>query len=58
MASEFSNILDVVSKFFNLKSVKVNKLEKIDDILKLPILSYKFIEKEESTIIKNLFEIS
>ena len=58
LASEFSNILDVVSKFFNLKSVKVNKLEKIDDILKLPILSYKFIEKEESTIIKNLFEIS
>jgi small GTP-binding protein len=58
MTSEFSNLLNVVSKFFDLKSVKVNKLTKIDDILKLPILSYKFIEKEESIIIKNLFEVS
>ena len=58
MSSEISNILDVVSKFFDLKSVKVNKIENIQDILKLPILSFRFIDKEESTIIKNLFESS
>jgi len=58
MSSEISTILDVVSKFFDLKSTKINKIEKIQDILKLPILSFKFIDKEESTIIKNLFEIS
>ncbi|GAH84467.1 unnamed protein product, partial [marine sediment metagenome] len=46
------------SKFLDPKSVKIEKLEKVDDILKLSIQSYKFIDKEESTIIKNLFEIS
>lgn len=58
MSSEISSVINVISKFFDLKSVKIDKLEKIKDILKLPILSYKFIGKEESTIIKNLFEIS
>jgi len=58
MSSEISSVINVISKFFDLKSVKIEKLEKINDILKLPILSYKFIGKEESTIIKNLFEIS
>ncbi len=58
MSSEISSVINVISKFFDLKSVKIDKLEKINDILKLPILSYKFIGKEESTIIKNLFEIS
>lgn len=58
MSSDISNVLDVVSKFFDLKSGKIDKIEKIQDILKLPILSFKFIDKEESTIIKNLFETS
>lgn len=58
MSSESSDIIKVISKFLDPKSVKIGKLEKIDDILKLPIQSYKFIDKEESTIIKNLFEIS
>ncbi len=58
MSSESSDIIKVISKFLDPKSVKIEKLEKIDDILKLPIQSYKFIDKEESTIIKNLFEIS
>ncbi len=58
MPSESSDIIKVISKFLDPKSVKIEKLEKIDDILKLSIQSYKFIDKEESTIIKNLFEIS
>ena len=58
MSSESSDIIKVISKFLDPKSVKIEKLEKIDDILKLSIQSYKFIDKEESTIIKNLFEIS
>jgi len=58
MSSESSDIIKVISKFLDPKSVKIEKLEKVDDILKLSIQSYKFIDKEESTIIKNLFEIS
>ncbi|MFW9879624.1 MAG: ADP-ribosylation factor-like protein [Candidatus Thorarchaeota archaeon] len=58
MSSDNSDIIKVISKFLDPKSVKIEKLEKIDDILKLSIQSYKFIDKEESTIIKNLFEIS
>ncbi|MFX0028100.1 MAG: ADP-ribosylation factor-like protein [Candidatus Hermodarchaeota archaeon] len=58
MSSDSSEIIKVVSKFLDPKSVKIEKLEKIEDILKLPIQSYKFIDKEESTIIKDLFEIS
>ncbi|MFX1376083.1 MAG: ADP-ribosylation factor-like protein [Promethearchaeota archaeon] len=58
MSSESSGIIKVISKFLDPKSVKIEKLEKVDDILKLPIQSYKFIDKEESAIIKNLFEVS
>ena len=58
MSSDNSEIIKVVSKFLDPKSVKIDKLEKIEDILKLPIQSYKFLDKEESTIIKNLFEVS
>jgi small GTP-binding protein len=39
-------------------SVKLEKLSSIDDILKLPILSYKFIDKEESSMIKQLMDIT
>ena len=58
MSSDNSEIIKVVAKFLDPNSVKIDKLEKIEDILKLPIISYKFLDKEESTIIKDLFEIS
>ncbi len=58
MSSESSDIIDVFSKFLDPKLTKVNKLHSIDDVLKLPIHSYKFVDKEESTIMKQLLEIS
>ena len=58
MSSEASSFIKVFSKFLDSKSVKIDKLHKIEDIIKLPILSYKFIDKEESTIMKQLLEIS
>ncbi|MFW9897211.1 MAG: hypothetical protein ACFFD7_15520, partial [Candidatus Thorarchaeota archaeon] len=58
MSSESSDIISVFSKFLDPKSAKLNKLHSIDDILKLPIQSYKFVDKEESTIMKQLLEIS
>ncbi|MFX1454683.1 MAG: ADP-ribosylation factor-like protein [Promethearchaeota archaeon] len=58
MSSESSDIISVFSKFLDPKSAKLNKLHSIDDILKLPLQSYKFVDKEESTIMKQLLEIS
>ncbi|MFX1312365.1 MAG: ADP-ribosylation factor-like protein [Promethearchaeota archaeon] len=57
-SEENTNFIKVVSKFLNLKSSKINKLKTIDDVLKLPIHDYKFIDKEESTILKQLLEVS
>lgn len=58
MSSEDTSLIKVISKFLDPKSVKVGKLKEIDDVLKLHLDSYKFIEKEESTIMKQLLEIS
>jgi small GTP-binding protein len=58
MSSESSDIINVFSKFLDPKSAKFNKLHSINDILKLPIQSYKFVDKEKSTIMKQLLEIS
>ncbi|MFW9783363.1 MAG: ADP-ribosylation factor-like protein [Candidatus Heimdallarchaeota archaeon] len=57
-ADEISNIINVFSKFLDPKSAKIDKLHKIDDILKLGIESYKFVDKEESTMINQLLDIS
>ena len=60
MSSEASksSFIKIFSKFLDPESVKINKLQKIEDVIKLPIISYKFIDKEESTIMKQLLEIS
>ncbi|MFW9826774.1 MAG: ADP-ribosylation factor-like protein [Candidatus Thorarchaeota archaeon] len=58
MSTEVNSFIKVVSKFLDPKSVKIGKLKEIDDILKLHLDAFKFIEKEESTIMKQLLEIS
>ncbi len=58
MTSEVSSLIKIFSKFLDPKSAKIDKLKEIDDILKLPLHSYKFIDKEESTMMKQLLEIS
>ncbi|MFX1325203.1 MAG: ADP-ribosylation factor-like protein, partial [Promethearchaeota archaeon] len=57
-ADEISNIINVFSKFLDPKSAKIDKLHSIDDILKLGIHSYKFVDREESTMINQLLDIS
>jgi small GTP-binding protein len=57
-SDEITNIINVFSKFLDPKSTKIDKLRNIDDILKLGIISYKFIDKEESTMIEQLLDIS
>ncbi len=58
MSSEVSNIIKILSKFFDPKSRKIDKVKELDDILSLPIHIYKFIDKEESKLMKQLLEIS
>jgi len=58
MSSDTSSFIKVFSKFLDPKSTKIDKLQKVDDVLKLHISSYKFIDKEEATIIKQLLEVS
>ena len=58
MTSEISGIIKVFSKFLDSDSVKLSKLHEIKDIKKLPLHSYRFLDKEESTMIKQLLDIS
>ena len=58
MSSDILGFIKVVSKFLDLKSAKIDKLKTIDDVLKLSLSSFKFIDKEESIIIKQLLDIS
>ena len=58
MSTEDSSLIKVVSKFLDPKSAKIGKLKEIDDILKLDLDSYKFIDKEETTIMKQLLDVS
>ncbi|KKK44436.1 hypothetical protein LCGC14_0705850 [marine sediment metagenome] len=58
MSSEMSSLIKVFSKFLDSDSVKLSKLHEIKDIKKLPLHSYKFLDKEESTMIKQLLDIS
>lgn len=60
MSSNSSSIeiIKVFSKFLDPKAAKLNKLHTIDDILKLSISTFKFIDKEEFTMIKQLLDVS
>ncbi|MFX0023782.1 MAG: ADP-ribosylation factor-like protein [Candidatus Hermodarchaeota archaeon] len=58
MSTEVSTLINVISKFLEPKYAKAGKLKELDEILKLHLDSYKFIDKEESTIIKQLFDIT
>jgi GTPase SAR1 family protein len=55
---DVSRVIKIFSKFLDPKEAKINKLNTIEDILKLPIHSYKFINKAESKIIKELLEVT
>jgi GTPase SAR1 family protein len=57
MSTEISSLIKVISKFLDPKSAKIDKLKELDDILKLHLDSFKFIDKEESSIIKQLFDV-
>jgi small GTP-binding protein len=57
-SDEISDIIKAFYKFLDPNSVKLEKLSSIEEVLKLSISSFKFIDKEESSMIKQLMDIS
>ncbi|MHA2429833.1 MAG: ADP-ribosylation factor-like protein, partial [Promethearchaeota archaeon] len=58
MSTDISNIIKIFSKFLDQKTVKISKLETLDDIKQLPIHSYKFIDKTISELLTEVLEVS
>ncbi|MHA2008220.1 MAG: ADP-ribosylation factor-like protein [Promethearchaeota archaeon] len=56
--STAAEIIKVFTKFLDPNAAKLNKLHTIEDILKLSINTFKFIDKEEFSMIKKLLDIS
>lgn len=57
MAADFNNVIKVFSKFLDVEQVNFDKIKSIEDILKLPIYSYRFINEEEAKILEEVFGI-
>ena len=53
---KMSNAIVTFSKFLN-KDIKKKKIETIDDLLKLPISSYRFLAKKEAKILEEVLDI-
>lgn len=58
MAINISNVINIFSKFLDEKSVKISKLKTIEDVKELPIYSFKFLEKSEAKVLKDILDIS
>ncbi|TFG21489.1 MAG: hypothetical protein EU533_05425 [Promethearchaeota archaeon] len=58
MESDITKIINVFSKFLDQNTVKISKLQSIEDILDLPVYSYKFLDKKTAKILKDVFDIS
>ncbi len=58
MSTKITNIITQFTKFLDNSSSKVKKVKTIEDILNLPISSFKFLDKDKIKIIEELFEVS
>lgn len=58
MSTDISNIIKIFAKFLDESSVKLNKLKTIEDVKKLPIYSFKFLDKSEAKLLKDILNIS
>ena len=58
MESDITKIINVFSKFLDQNTVKISKLQSIEDMLNLPVYSYKFLDKKTAKILKDVFDIS
>lgn len=57
MDVDITRIVGTFSKFLDSNTVKVSKLKSIEDVLKLPIYSYKFLDKNAAKVLKELLDI-
>ncbi len=57
MSTKIENVIALFTKFLDTSLMKVKKSKTIEDILKLPISSFSFINKNEIKIIGDLFEV-
>ena len=55
---DISRIISTFSKFLDQNTVKISKLKTIEDVLKLPIYSYKFLDKNSAKVLKDLLDIN
>ncbi|MFX0058581.1 MAG: ADP-ribosylation factor-like protein [Candidatus Hodarchaeota archaeon] len=58
MTTDITNIISIFSKFLDSSVVKTKNLKLLEDVLKLPIYSYKFLEKSEAKVLKELLDVS
>ena len=58
MATNISNVINIFSKFLDEKSVKISKVKTIEDVKELPIYSYKFLDKNEAKVLKDILDIT
>ncbi|TFG24425.1 MAG: hypothetical protein EU529_04460 [Promethearchaeota archaeon] len=58
MSKKLSSKLDLISKFLNPKTVKLDKLKDIESVFKLPLSAYKFLEERDVENIQKIFRIS
>ncbi|MHA1490843.1 MAG: ADP-ribosylation factor-like protein [Promethearchaeota archaeon] len=57
MALEITKVINLFSKFLDPEHVNFNKLKSINDLLKLPIYSYKFLDSKQSKLLEDLLDI-
>lgn len=58
MSTNIANIINIFSKFLDENSIKINKLKTLEDVKELPIYSYKFLNKSEAKVLKDILDIT
>ena len=58
MSGDIENIIKAFSKFLDPSEAKVKKLQSIEDLLELPLHSFKFISKDQSKSLKEILDVS
>jgi GTPase SAR1 family protein len=58
MSTNITNIINIFSKFLDESSVKINKLKTLEDVKELPIYSFKFLNKSEAKVLKDILDIT
>ncbi len=58
MTPEIESVIKVFSRFLDSKFIEDKKVKKIDNILKFPIFSFNFLDKEQAQVLEEELRIS